>query len=97
MLWGTQWLVLKSRQCFRDIVKHGFMYSASCVASIEIHAEVSLSVPAMRAPVVFAEDGGKVFGMFGPIYFIPKLSTHSVNDIGLKSCRHSPGVSGLWQ
>jgi hypothetical protein len=64
MLWGTWWLVLKSCQCFRDIVKHRYMYSSSCVVPIKIHAKVSLSIPVVQAPVVFAEDGGKVFGMF---------------------------------
>ena len=69
MLWGTWWLALKSCQCFRDIVKHGYMYSSSCVVPIEIHAEVLLPIPVVQAPVVFAEDGGKMFGVFGAYIF----------------------------
>ncbi len=73
MLWGMWCLVLKSCQCFRDIVKHGYMYSSSFVVPIEIHAEVSLSVPVVRAPVVFAEDGDKMFGMFTSYIFYSKV------------------------
>ncbi len=73
MLWGTWWLVLKSCQCFRDIVKHGYMYSLSCVVPIEIHAKVLLSVPVMQAPVVFAEDGGEMFGVFVAYIFYSKV------------------------
>ncbi len=63
---------MKSCQCFRDIVKHGYMYSLSCVVPIKIHAKVSLSVPVMRVPVVFAEDGGKMFGVFAAYIFYSK-------------------------
>jgi hypothetical protein len=74
------------------------MYSSSCVVSIEIHAKVSLSITVVRAPVVFAKDGGEMFGVFAAyIFYSEVVHTHSVNDIGLKSCRHSPGVSGLWR
>ncbi len=73
MLWATWWLVLKSCQCFRDIVKHGYMYSSSCVVPIKIHAKVLLSVPVVQAPVVFAEDGSKMFGMFAAYIFYSKV------------------------
>ncbi len=45
------------------------MYSLSYVVPIKIHAKVLLSVPVVRAPVVFAEDGGKMFGVFGAYIF----------------------------
>ncbi len=63
---------MKSCQCFRDIVKHGYMYSPSCVVPIKIHAEVSLSVPVVQAHEVFAEDGGKMFGVFAAYIFYSK-------------------------
>ncbi len=66
--------MLKSCQFFRDIlVKHGYMYSSSCVVPIKIHAKVLLSVPVVQAPVVFAEDGGKMFGVFAAYIFYSKV------------------------
>ncbi len=56
--------MLKTCECFGDIVEHGDVDSSSRVIPVDVHAKIPLTVPIMRARVVFAEDGGKVFGMF---------------------------------
>jgi hypothetical protein len=56
--------MLKTCERFGDIVKHGDVDSLSCVILVDVHAEIPLTVPIVRALVVLAEDGGKVFGVF---------------------------------
>jgi hypothetical protein len=74
--------MLKTCERFGDIVEHGDMDSLSRVIPVDVHAKIPLTVPIMRALVVFAEDGGKVFSVFGSTYLMPKSFTQSVNDMG---------------
>ncbi len=55
---------MKTCERFGDVVKHGGMDSLSHVIPVDGHAQVPLTVPIMRALVVLAENGGKVFGVF---------------------------------
>ncbi len=56
--------MLKTLEHFGDIVEHGDMDSSSRVIPVDVHAKIPLTIPIMRALVVFAEDGGEVFGVF---------------------------------
>jgi hypothetical protein len=56
--------MLKTCERFGDIVKHGDVDSSSRVIPVDAHAKISFTVPIMQALVVFAEDGGKVSGVF---------------------------------
>ncbi len=56
--------MLKMCERFGGVVKHGGVDSLSRVIPVNGHAQVSLTVPIMRALVVLDENGGKVFGMF---------------------------------
>ncbi len=56
--------MLKTCECFGDIVEHGDMDSSSRVIPVDVHAKILLTVPIVRALVVFAEDGCKVFGVY---------------------------------
>ncbi len=49
------------------------MYGSSRVVPINIHAEVSLSVPVMGALIVFIEDRGKMSGVFAADVLYPKV------------------------
>ncbi len=56
--------MLKMCEHFGDVVKHGGVDSLSCVILVDGHAQVTLTIPNVRALVVIAENGGKVFGVF---------------------------------
>ncbi len=56
--------MLKMCEHFGDIFEHGDMDSSSCVIPVDVHAEIPLTIPIVRALVVLAEDGGEVFGVF---------------------------------
>ncbi len=56
--------MLKTCERFGDIYKHGDVDSLSRVIPVDVHAKIPLTVPIVRAFVVFAEDGGEVFGVF---------------------------------
>ncbi len=49
---------------FGDIVEHGDVDSSSHVIPVDVHAEIPLTIPIVQVLVLFAEDGGKVFGVF---------------------------------
>ncbi len=66
MLRDTQRWVLKLRQCFGYIFKHGDVDSTACVVPVNVHAQVPLTSPFQFAFVIFIEDGGKVLSMFSP-------------------------------
>ncbi len=55
---------MKTCEPIGDIVKQGDVDSSSCVIPVDVHAEIPLTIPIMRALVVLAEDGGKVFSVF---------------------------------
>ncbi len=55
---------MKTCERFGDVVKHRGVDSPSRVIPADGHAQVPLTVPIMRARVVLAENGGKVFGVF---------------------------------
>ncbi len=65
--------MLKTCECFGDIVEHGDVDSSSHVIPVDVHAKIPLTVPIMQALVVFAEDGGKVFGVFLSNIFDAKI------------------------
>ena len=73
MLRDTRRWVLKSRECFGYVFKHGDVDSAACVVPVNVHAQVSLTFPFQFALVMFIEDGGKVLGMFSPNIFDAKI------------------------
>ncbi len=56
--------MLKTCECFGNVVEHGGVNHSSYVISVDGHAEVPLSIPIVRALVVLAENGGEVFSMF---------------------------------
>ncbi len=56
--------MLKTCEHFGDVVKHGGVDSSSRVIPVDGHTKVPLTVPIVRALVVLAENGGKVFGVF---------------------------------
>ncbi len=56
--------MLKTCERFGDIVERGDMDSSSRVIPVDVNAKIPLTVPIVQALVVFAEDGGEVFGMF---------------------------------
>ena len=56
--------MLKTCECFGDIVEHGDMDSSSRVIPVDVHAKIPLTIPIVQALVVFAEDGGEVCGVF---------------------------------
>jgi hypothetical protein len=58
--------VLKSRECFEYVFKHGDVDSAACVVPVNAHAQVPLNFPFQFTFVMFIEDGGKVLSMFLP-------------------------------
>jgi hypothetical protein len=65
--------MLKTCERFGDIVKHGGMDSSSRVIPVDGHAQIPLTVPIMRALVVLAENGGKVFGVFAANILAAKI------------------------
>jgi hypothetical protein len=56
--------MLKTCECFGDIVQHGDVYSLSRVIPVDVHAKILLTIPIVQAIVVLVEDGSEVFGMF---------------------------------
>ncbi len=66
MLRDTRRWLLKLRECFRYVFKHGDVVSAACVVPVNVHAQVPLTFPFQFAFVMFIADGGKVLGMFAP-------------------------------
>ncbi len=59
--WRCMW---KTCERFGEVVKHGGVDSSSRVIPVNGHAQVPLTVLILRALVVLAENGGKVFGVF---------------------------------
>jgi hypothetical protein len=61
---GLFWCcVLKSSECLRHVLKHRDVYFFVIVVPVNVHSQVALSVPILRAFVMIVEDGGEVFGM----------------------------------
>jgi hypothetical protein len=56
--------MLKTCERFGDIVEHEDVDSPSHVIPVNVHAKIPLTIPIVQALVVFAEDGGEVFGVF---------------------------------
>ncbi len=73
VLWDAWGSMLKTFECFGDIVKHGDVDSLFRVIPVAVHAKIPLTIPIVQALVVLAEDGGKVFGVFAVDKFDYKI------------------------
>ncbi len=74
---------MKTCEHFGDIVECGDVDSLSRVIPVDVHAKIPLTVPIVQALVVFADDGGKVFGVFAADILDAKVAHTKFEQYGL--------------